>query len=107
MVQGKLLIIVLFVDDLILIGDDKMIKSYKEDLTREFEMKNLGLMHYFMDMKLWQGDEELFVSLGKYGNEILKRFHMESSKPMETLLIGNWMKEDVTYGEVVEATIYR
>ena len=32
---------------------------------------------------------------------------MESSKPMETPLAGNWRKEDATSGEVVEATIYR
>ena len=33
-VEGKPLIIVLYVDDLILIGDDQLIKSCKEDLTR-------------------------------------------------------------------------
>eukprot|EP00253_Pinus_taeda_P021137 PITA_21137 len=27
-------------------GDDKLIKSCKEDLAREFEMKDLGLMNY-------------------------------------------------------------
>ena len=36
--EGKLLIIVLYIDDLILVGDGKLIKSCKEDLTREFEM---------------------------------------------------------------------
>eukprot|EP00253_Pinus_taeda_P001887 PITA_01887 len=45
MVEGKPLIIVLYVDDLILTGDDQLIKSCKEDLTREFEMKYMGLMH--------------------------------------------------------------
>jgi len=72
-----------------MIGDDKLIKSCKEDLAREFKMKDLGLMHYFMSMEVWQGDWELFVSQGKYANEILKRFHMKSSKPMETPLAGN------------------
>ena len=47
-VEGKILIIVLYVDDLILIGDEKLIKSCKEDLAREFEMKDMGLMHYFL-----------------------------------------------------------
>eukprot|EP00253_Pinus_taeda_P013188 PITA_13188 len=106
-VEGKLLIIVLYVDDLILKGDDKLIKPCKEDLAREFEMKDLGLMQYFMGMEVQQGDEEIFVSQGKYANEILKKFHMESSKPMETPLAGNWRKEDATSCEVVEATIYR
>ena len=62
MVEGKLLIIVLYVDDLIMTGDDKMIKSCKENLARAFKMKDLGLMHYFLGMEVWQGDEELFIS---------------------------------------------
>ena len=47
------------------------------------------------------------MSQGKYANEILRRFHMESCKPMETPLAGDWRKEDATSREVVEATIYR
>ena len=101
------MIIVLYVDDLILIGDEKLIKSCKEDLAREFEMKDMGLMHYFLGMEVWQGDGDLFVSQGKYANEILRRFHMERNKPMETPLAGNWRKEDATSGEVVEAIVYR
>eukprot|EP00253_Pinus_taeda_P016557 PITA_16557 len=107
LVEGKLLIIVLYVDDLILTGDEKLIKSCKEDLAREFEMKDMGLVHYFLGMEVWQGDGELFVSQGNYANEIIRRFHMESSKPMETPLVGNWRNEDATLGEVVEATVYR
>lgn len=106
-VEGKLFIILLYVDDLILRCDEKMIKSCKEDLEREFEMKDMGLMHFFLGLEIWQRDMELFVSQGKYANEILKKFHMERSKPMETPLVGNWMKEDATLGEVVEDIIYR
>ena len=106
-VEGKLLIIIFYVNDLILTGDDKLIKSCKEDLARELKMKDLVLMHYFLGMEVWQGYEELFVSQGKYANAILKKFHMESSKPMETPLAGNWRKEDATSGEGVEANIYR
>jgi len=51
-VEGKLLIIVLYVDDLILRGDDQLIKSCKEDLARDFEMKDTGLMHYFLGMEV-------------------------------------------------------
>jgi len=105
--KGKLLIIVLYVNDLILACDEKLIKSYKVDLAREFEMKDLGIMHYFLHMEVWQGYGELFFSHGKYANEILKKFHMERNKPMETPLARNWRKEDATSGEVVEATIYR
>eukprot|EP00253_Pinus_taeda_P007845 PITA_07845 len=58
-------------------------------------------------MEVWQRDGEVFVSQGKYANEILRRFHMDMCKPMETPLAGNWRKEDATSGEVVAATVYR
>jgi len=50
--EGKMLIIILYVDDLILTCDDQLIKSCKEDLAREFEMKDMGLMHYFLGMEV-------------------------------------------------------
>eukprot|EP00253_Pinus_taeda_P023857 PITA_23857 len=58
-------------------------------------------------MEVWQRDGEVFVSQGKYVNEILRLFHMEMCKPMETPLAGNWRKEDATSGEVVATTVYR
>jgi hypothetical protein len=76
-VEGKILIIVLYVDDLILIGDEQLIHSCKEYLAKEFEMKDLGLLHYFLGLEIWQQDGELFVSQGKYAREILGKFHME------------------------------
>ena len=51
--KGKVLIIVPYVDDLILTGDDQMIHSCKEDLAKEFEMKDLGLLHYFLGLEIW------------------------------------------------------
>eukprot|EP00253_Pinus_taeda_P018282 PITA_18282 len=79
----------------------------KEDIARELEMKDMGLMHYFLGMEVWQKDGELFVSQGKYANEILRRFHMEKYKPMQTPLAGNWRKEVATSREVVKAIVYR
>jgi hypothetical protein len=106
-VEGNLLIIGFYVDDLILTGDEQLIHSCNDDLAKEFEMKDLGLLHYFLGLEIWQQDGELFVSQGKYAREILGKFHMERWKPMNTPLPGNWRKEDATSGEVVDATIYR
>jgi hypothetical protein len=75
--KGKILIIVLYVDDLILTGDEKMIHSCKEDLAKEFKMKDMHLLHCFLGLEIWQRDGELFVSQGKYEREILGKFHME------------------------------
>jgi len=66
-----------------------LINSCKEDLIREFEMKDMGFMHYFLRLEFWQGDGELFMSQGNYSIEILQRFHVEIYNPMETSLATN------------------
>ena len=87
-------------------GDELLILSCKEDLAREFEMKDLGLLHYFLGLEIWQRSGGLFVSQGKYAREILEKFNMHGCKPVDTPLPGGWRKEDATSAEVVDATIY-
>jgi len=41
-------------------------------------MKDMGLMHYFHGLEVWQGDGELFVFQVKYANEILRSFRMDN-----------------------------
>jgi hypothetical protein len=44
-------ILLLYVDDLFLIGEEKIITECKKKLTSEFEINNLGLMHYVLVMR--------------------------------------------------------
>eukprot|EP00253_Pinus_taeda_P032741 PITA_32741 len=106
-VEGQLLIIVLYVDDLILAGDELLILSCKDDLAKEFEMKDLSLLHYFIGLEIWQCNGGLFVSQGKYAREILEKFNMHGCKPVDTPLPRGWRNEDATSGEEVDATGYR
>jgi hypothetical protein len=48
----------------------------KKKLIVEFEMKDLGLMHYFLGLEVWQSPKKIFLKQGKYAVEILKRFDM-------------------------------
>jgi hypothetical protein len=41
------------VDDLFLTGEEKFITDCKNKLAAEFEMKDLGLMHYFLGLEVW------------------------------------------------------
>ena len=45
--------LLLYVDDLFLIGMDGLIVYTKRNLTAEFEMKDLGMIHYFLGMEVW------------------------------------------------------
>jgi hypothetical protein len=46
-------IILLYVDELFLTREEKPITECKKRLTSEFEMKDLGLMHYFLGLEVW------------------------------------------------------
>ena len=56
------LILVLYVDDLFLTGADPLIQQCKRKLASDFEMKDLGLMHYILGLEVWQRPGEIFLS---------------------------------------------
>ena len=60
--NDKPLILVIYVDDLFLTGADSLIHQCKRELASEFEMKDLGLMHYFLGLEVWKNPGEIFFS---------------------------------------------
>lgn len=51
--KGEPLILVLYVDDQFLIRFEKLIGNCKRDIVEDFEMKDLGMMHYFLGLEVW------------------------------------------------------
>ena len=64
------MILLLYVDDLFLTGEEKLILDSKRKLAVEFKMKDLGMMHYFLGLEVWQKLSEILLSQGKYAVEI-------------------------------------
>ena len=84
--QGKMLIVFLYVDDLIFIGDFG-IKYFKVVIESEFEMIHLGLMKFFLGIEFQQFESGIFTSQSKYASVVLKRFNMSNCKTTSTLVI--------------------
>jgi hypothetical protein len=91
-VGDECLILVLYVDDLFLTGSEIIIVECKQALTYKFEMKDMGMIHYFLGLELWQRTDEIFPSQGKYTVEILKKFHMIDCKSMPTPMVMDLKK---------------
>ena len=69
-------------------------------------MKYLGMMHYFLGMKVWKSVDGIFIGRGKYAMEIMKRFEMLDCKAITTLMASNLkLLSDVSF-EMVDATMY-
>jgi hypothetical protein len=60
---SHLIILVLYVDDLIIIGSDpKLLTHVKSNLKKNFEMTDLGYLHYFLGLQVLQTKEGISLS---------------------------------------------
>ena len=57
-----MIILVLCVDDLLIIGEEHLVKKCKQELTIEFEMKDLGLLHYLLGLEVWKQDNCIILN---------------------------------------------
>lgn len=65
----------LYVDDLIFTSNDiKMFAEFKKSMMEDFEMTDLGLMHYFLGFEVIQTTTGNFIYQRKYAQEIFERF---------------------------------
>ena len=89
-----------------LTGIDGLIADMKRNLDAEFEMKDLGMMHYFLGMEVWLCADGIFLGQGKYAVEILKRFGMMDCKAMATPMASNLKLLSDASSELVDAMMY-
>ena len=74
------MILLLYVDDLFITGEESLIIQCKKELASEFDMKDLGPMHYYLGLEVWQKHGEVFLGQGKYAIKILQKFGMMDCK---------------------------
>ena len=106
--EGKILIVSVYVDDLIYIGDDeKMMSSFKCSMMQVFEMTNLGKMNFFLNIELLQQPNGIFIYQRKYALEVLKRFGMLKSHEVNSLIVpGSKLSKDVD-GVAIDESYYK
>ncbi|WVZ97678.1 hypothetical protein U9M48_043192 [Paspalum notatum var. saurae] len=83
-VSGSALVfLVLYVDDILLIGNDiPMLEAVKDSLRKSFSMKDLGEAAYILGIKIHRDRSKRLIGLSQstYIDKVLKRFNMHDSK---------------------------
>eukprot|EP00257_Ricinus_communis_P015773 XP_015573748.1 uncharacterized protein LOC107261134 [Ricinus communis] len=103
-----MLIVCLYVDDIIYIGNcSVMFEKFKKSMMVEFEMSDLGMMHYFLGIEVMQSSTGVFISQKKYVQEILDRFKMKDCNPASTPSEFAWKLNKDAEGKKVDSTIYK
>eukprot|EP00253_Pinus_taeda_P031769 PITA_31769 len=86
LICDRVIYLVLYVDDMLLVGNDKEINQYlKTQLSSKFDMKDLGAANYILGMEIKRNLEKrkLWLNQRKYVETILQRFNMHDSKPVK------------------------
>lgn len=103
-----MLIACLYVDDLIFTGNNcDMFTIFKKSMMEEFEMSDLGKMHYFLGLEVVQSDDGIFVSQKKYVREILSRFKMQDFNPTNIPVEFGLKLNKAGSGKKMDSTFYK
>jgi len=100
-------IILLYVDVLLVTGDEGRIQECKKLLVAEFDMKDRVLMRYYLGLEVRQELNGISLGQGKYVIELLKRFDMMECKPLTTSMITNLKMLRNYESSPVDPTKYR
>nr|KYP66486.1 Retrovirus-related Pol polyprotein from transposon TNT 1-94 [Cajanus cajan] len=91
--NGKFLILLLYVDDMLIVGQDvQMIKNLKVELSKAFDMKDMGAAKHILGMDIIRDRKagKLWLSQERYIERVLERFNMKNAKPVITPLVGHF-----------------
>lgn len=103
--EGKLIVISIYVDDLMIISKDPLpVQEVKTEMLKVFKMPDLEEMKAFLGTQSFEG---IFLSQKKYALNLLKKFKLDKCKPVVTPLVVNekMMKDDGE--EKANKNIYR
>ena len=107
-------VLLLYVDDMVITGDDIIgIQELKTFLTKQFEMKDLGNLSYFLGIEVTSSDG-YFLSQTKYTSDLLSRAGITDNKTADTPLESNakhnsegeLLKNPTLYRQLVGSLIY-
>jgi hypothetical protein len=64
--NDDIVILLVYLDELFLMGEENLITYYKKNITTKFDMKDLVLIPYFLGLEVWQNPKKIFLNQGKY-----------------------------------------
>ena len=70
-------------------------------------MIDLGLMFYFLGIKVVQTNGGIFISQKKYAIDILKKFQIKNSKPVSTPIKQKLKMMRGDKGKAIDPTYYK
>ncbi|XP_028078310.1 uncharacterized protein LOC114280179 [Camellia sinensis] len=90
--HGKTTAFIVYIDDIVLIGDNvEEISCLKEYLAKEFEIKDLGYLKYFLGIEVARSKDVIFICQRKYVLDLLKETGMLAEVAIAVSTVSQFM----------------
>ncbi|XP_013594528.1 PREDICTED: uncharacterized mitochondrial protein AtMg00810-like [Brassica oleracea var. oleracea] len=105
---GDVLIIAIYVDDLFVTGTSlKVIRQFKEEMSKKFEMSDLGKLTYYLGIEVIQGADRIRIKQERYAQGILRDTKMEACNATQIPMEANLKISKAEDEQEIDATEFR
>ena len=107
-ISGGVTTLIVYVDDIIVTGNDEKEKNtLKQCLAKEFEIKDLRKLKYFLGIEVAQSKQGVFISQQKYVIDLPRNTCMMASKPVATPIEQNHRLSEALGEKKVDRKMYQ
>ncbi|GKV02057.1 hypothetical protein SLEP1_g14541 [Rubroshorea leprosula] len=103
-----MVLLLLYVDDMIITRDDVAgVEELKQSLSQKFEMKDLGVLSYFLRLEVTSSDDGYLLSQVKYASNLVSKAKLNDGKSVSTPLEPNVKLTPMDGSPLSDPTRYR
>lgn len=84
--KNRVIYLLLYVDDILLFGEEDNISSVKQFLSKHFTTTDLGICRHFLGLKFEYSPAGIFISQRPFIEKIILSASLENTKPLSTPL---------------------
>lgn len=100
-----MVVVLVYIDDLLITGDSEaMIIEAKEILHRQFKLKDLGELKYFLGIEVLRSKQGVILNQRKYLLELISEAGLVGTKPASTPMESNARLTSVDYDAIAGVT---
>ncbi|GJR43040.1 retrovirus-related pol polyprotein from transposon TNT 1-94 [Tanacetum coccineum] len=98
----------IYVDDIIFASTDpRDCDRFSNEMSSKFQMSMMGQISFFLGLQISQNPRGIFINQSKYAKEILKKFDLHNSDPVDTPMVERTKLDEDLSGIPVDQTRYR
>ncbi|GKA24485.1 retrovirus-related pol polyprotein from transposon TNT 1-94 [Tanacetum coccineum] len=107
--EGKdILLVQIYVDDIIFAFTNlEFYEIFAKEMSSKFKMSMMEKMSFFLELQISQNPRGIFINQSTYALEMIKKYGMESSDPVDTPMVKRTKLDEDPQRIPVDPTRYR